>query len=434
MKIQVFQLLLTLLSALAVLPVAPGDAYARAPKAAKANAKADKPAKAKAKPKVAPAKKTKGKVVRKSKAKTIVVAGVADVTKDGKPNVLSRHGIVIDLDTEEVLWARQPDIVRPIASVSKLMASIVVVEKNIDLVALQTMSEVDERVARGGARSRLLRGYTLTNNDLLHAALMGSDNRAVSAMGRSVGLDAKAFAAAMSAKAEELGLKHTHFGDPTGLDARNVSTPREIVGMLRYALKQKTIADIVGTAEYAAKYTVGKAEKQRTGEVVYHSTDRLLKGSPYKIYGGKTGYTDEAKYCFVVAAQLDHGRRVAMGFLNGGGELTRFADFRRVATWLKARPPTAIARPTTESETTEPAGAVPYKDPATAAAAEASAPVFVEAVPGEAAVVGAGAGEAIAPATDVATRTEHPVVTPKPTPAGSTGGSGGDAEDQPKSP
>jgi D-alanyl-D-alanine endopeptidase (penicillin-binding protein 7) len=270
-----------------------------------------------------------------------------------------------------VLWARQPDVARPIASVSKLMACTVAVEKGLDLTATQTMSEVDERVARGGARSRLLRGYVVTNEDLLYAALLGSDNRAVSALGRSVGLDAKQFAAAMTERAKELGLKRTRFGDPTGLDEHNVSTPREVLTMLKHALAHPTLGPILKTAEHAAKYTVGKGKQMRAGEVAYRSTNRLIKGSPYKIYGGKTGFTNEAKYCFTVAGELDHGRRVAMTFLNGAGELTRFGDFRRVATYLKSNPPALIARPTEEAEVTAPAGAVPYKDEQTALAAEA---------------------------------------------------------------
>lgn len=337
-------------------------------KAAKAGQKTEKKA-AKASQKTAKAKK---------KARP-APGVVGDLTKDGKPNVQSRQGIVIDLDTDEVLWARQADVVRPIASVSKLLAAIVVLEKGIDLDAKQTMSDVDERVGRRGAHSRLLRGYTLTNRDLLHAAMLGSDNRAVSAMGRSIGLDSGGFAAAMTQKAHDMGLKHTRFGDPTGLNSQNVSTAREVVEMLRYALKNETLAAMLRTHEYTAKFTAGKPPKQRAGEIVYRSTNRLLRGSPYKIYGGKTGYTDPAKYCFVVAGEVDAGRRVAMAFLNGAGELTRFGDFRRVAGYLKQHPPLLIDRPLDEVEVTEAVGAVLYKDPETAAAAtESEAPAAEE--------------------------------------------------------
>ena len=378
------------LAVAATAPSGPAEAKAKpaAAKGAKKPAKGEKKADKKADKKAAKSDKKAAKSDKKvaksdkkvAKKKPRPAPGVmGDLTKDGKPNVQSRQGIVIDLDTDEVLWARQADVVRPIASVSKLLAAIVVLEKSIDLDAKQTMSDVDERVGRRGAHSRLLRGYTLTNRDLLHAAMLGSDNRAVSAMGRSVGLDSAAFAAAMTQKARDMGLKHTRFGDPTGLNSQNVSTAREVVEMLRYALKNETLASILRTHEYTAKFTSGKAPKARAGEIVYRSTNRTLRGSPYKIYGGKTGYTDPAKYCFVVAGELDAGRRVGMAFLNGAGELTRFGDFRRVAAYLKQHPPLMIARPLDEVEVTEAVGAVLYKDPETAAAAaEGEAPAAEE--------------------------------------------------------
>lgn len=386
------------LAVTATAPASPAEAKAK-PAAAKGAKKPDKPAKKSQKPEKKTDKKPEKKTEKKAEKKTDKKAGkkvakkatkvakkksraaagvVGDLTKDGKPNVQSHQGIVIDLDTEEVLWARQADVVRPIASVSKLLAAIVVLEKGIDLDAKQTMSDVDERVGRRGAHSRLLRGYTVTNRDLLHAAMLGSDNRAVSAMGRSIGLDAAAFAAAMTQKARDMGLKHTRFGDPTGLNSQNVSTAREVVGMLRYALDNETLSAILRTHEYTAKFSAGKAPKARAGEIVYRSTNRLLRGSTYKIYGGKTGYTDPAKYCFVVAGELDAGRRVAMAFLNGAGELTRFGDFRRVAGYLKQHPPLMIARPLDEAEVTEAVGAVLYKDPETELAAEGGAPTAEE--------------------------------------------------------
>jgi D-alanyl-D-alanine carboxypeptidase len=214
------------------------------------------------------------------------------------------------------------------------MAALVVAEKGLPLDETQTMSDEDAQVARGGARSRLLSGYVVSNHDLLRAALLGSDNRAVSAMGRSLGMDARAFAAAMTERAKALGLKKTRFGDPTGLDPRNVSTPRELVELLSAALANETVAPILKLSEWDLKYTVGRGKKARTGNVHYVNTNRLIKGSPYKVLGGKTGFTDPAKYCFVTACEVEK-RKIAAVFLNGEGELTRFGDFKRVATWIK---------------------------------------------------------------------------------------------------
>jgi len=286
---------------------------------AKASSKKAKPSKRKAK-----------KVVKRKAAER----AVADLTESGKPNVQSRQAIVIDLDSNEVLWSREPDTVRPIASVSKVMAALVAVEKGLKLDEEQTMTDEDARVAKGGARSRLLAGYRVTNHELLRAALLGSDNRAVSALGRSVGLNAKAFAAAMTAKAKSLGLKKTRFGDPTGLDERNVSTAREVVTMLMASLTNETLKPIYALSGWDLTFSVGSGTKARTGTLHYVNTNRLLRGSVQKNYGGKTGYTDPANYCFATAGEVEK-HRIAAVFLNGEGELTRFGDFRRVAVWMK---------------------------------------------------------------------------------------------------
>jgi len=321
-------LLRTLVLACAAALAAPPAVEARARRTTVASAKKP-PAKSTAK-KAKPSKRKAKKVVKRKAAER----AVADLTESGKPNVQSRQAVVIDLDSNEVLWSREPDVVRPIASVSKVMATLVAVENGLKLDDVQTMNDEDARVARRGARSRLLPGYRVKNHELLRAALLGSDNRAVSALGRSIGLDAKGFAAAMTAKAKALGLKKTRFGDPTGLDERNVSTAREVVTMLMAGLANETLKPIYALTEWDLTFTVGSGKKERTGTLHYVNTNRLLRGSAHKIYGGKTGYTDPANYCFATAGEVEK-HRIAAVFLNGEGELTRFGDFRRVAVWMK---------------------------------------------------------------------------------------------------
>ena len=131
------------------------------------------------------------------------------------------------------VFAKNPDKERPIASISKLAATLVVAEKGVELEGLSTINKNDIEVAKGGARSRLFEGMTLSNRDLLHSALMGSDNRAIPALGRAVKLTPAQLTTAMNAKARALGLKNTRFHEPTGLSTGNVSTPREIIAMLR---------------------------------------------------------------------------------------------------------------------------------------------------------------------------------------------------------
>lgn len=251
--------------------------------------------------------------------------------KGNLPNVQAFASLVVDLETGEEFFSRHSDTERPIASISKLAATLVVVERGLDLDALTTMSRIDAEVARGGAPSRLLEGMTVSNRDLLHAALLGSDNRAVSAMGRAVNLSASALAAEMTKRASSLGLKHTRFREPTGLSPENVSTPREIIALLRTAMANPTLATVLRRMEYDA-HPVSRPP------IHYVSTYRPAARSNAEILGGKTGYNDFARYCLVVAARVD-GHRFGMAFLGSEGKLTRFGDFGRVADWLVARKP-----------------------------------------------------------------------------------------------
>jgi D-alanyl-D-alanine endopeptidase (penicillin-binding protein 7) len=250
--------------------------------------------------------------------------------KGNQPNVQSLGALVVDLDTGQELFARKPDQPRPIASISKLAAALVVMERNIPLEELTTIKKVDAEVARGGAPSRLLEGMTLTNRDLLHAALLGSDNRAVSALGRAVGLPASPLAAAMTKKAQELGLRQTRFLEPTGLSPENVSTPREIITMLRAAMEHPVLGPILHRLEYDAHPVARPA-------IHYVNTHRPAARANTQVIAGKTGYNDYARYCLVLVTRVG-GRQVAMSFLGTEGKLTRFGDVARVADWIVLHP------------------------------------------------------------------------------------------------
>jgi len=271
-------------------------------------------------------------------------------TRAGLPNIQARAALILDVTDGAVarspLYQKNPDEVRPIASISKLMAMLVVLEHKLDLAAKTTITESDARLAARGAKSRLLTGMTLTNRDLLYAALLASDNRAVLALGRAVGLSPAEHAAQMTARARALGLTRTQFMDPTGLDYRNVSTPREVIAFLQAALKNPLIAQACRTTQHTAHAELaGRSPKQppRHAAIEYTSTDLLLRASKHVIHGGKTGYNDRAGYCLVVAARLQQAstkpREVAMAFLGAEGKLTRFADFGRAAQWLVERHP-----------------------------------------------------------------------------------------------
>jgi D-alanyl-D-alanine endopeptidase (penicillin-binding protein 7) len=263
---------------------------------------------------------------------------IATYTRGGMPNVQAQSAVVVDLDGNEELFTKNPDEIRPIASISKLFAILVVLDRKLDMDASTVMTESDKQIATGGARSRLPIGLAFTNRDLLHAALMASDNRAVPALGRAVGLDPPAMVAAMNAKAKELGLQHTTFEDPVGLNSNNRSTARDLVGLLRAAMKNTTITEITQKAKYVA-HPVGKPR----WTIEYTNTDVLARNGHVEVITGKTGYTDVALYCLAVAVKMANTRPVAMVFLGAVGKMTRFADFSRVSQWLTERKWKALA-------------------------------------------------------------------------------------------
>jgi D-alanyl-D-alanine endopeptidase (penicillin-binding protein 7) len=244
-------------------------------------------------------------------------------------------------------------------------------DKGLELEGLSTINKSDTEIAKNGAKSRLLEGMTLSNRDLLHAALMGSDNRAVPALGRAVKLTPAQLVAGMNAKAKQLGLKNTHFQEPTGLSVNNVSTPREVIAMLKQVVAHPVLGPITRRAEYDA-HPVGKPP------ITYRNTDRPAARNNVQLLGGKTGYNDFARYCLVVGTKIE-GRTYYMAFLGDEGKMTRFGDVARVADWICShKPKTVLATASTPAPApAAPTIQVPFAPPAPV---ETAAPV-VEAPP-----------------------------------------------------
>jgi serine-type D-Ala-D-Ala endopeptidase (penicillin-binding protein 7) len=265
--------------------------------------------------------------------RTHIVREVSELTRDGFPNVQSQAALIVDLDEGTELYAKNPEQVRAIASVGKLFLALVLMDRNIDLDATTKITEQDALLSARGARSRLQVGKSFTNHDLIRAMLISSDNRACPALGRAVGLSPAQLVEAMNAKARSLGLKRTRFVDTTGLKT-NVSTTREVLTALMAAIAVPTLAEIMTTTQATVTSTDGRVT------VDYISTDVALRAGRYSVLGGKTGYTDEAKYCLAIAAKIGE-RRVGMVFLGADGKLTRFGDFNRTASWLLAGRKTA---------------------------------------------------------------------------------------------
>jgi D-alanyl-D-alanine endopeptidase (penicillin-binding protein 7) len=287
----------------------------------------------------AEAKKARGK--RKSKP-------IAALTKEGLPNVQAKGAIVIDMATGTEIYGKDADTPRPIASTTKIFVAMVVRSRGLDLDGETTITEDDQKAARGGAKSRLLVGRRFKNVDLLRAMLIASDNRACTALGRAVGLTPEQLVDEMNKLARKLGLKRTRFTDTSGLRG-NESTPREMAIALEASLEDPLLVEIMTTKQVTVSATdagevKGEGQKQKKAKkkgayaVTYNNTNVSLREGRWVVIGGKTGYTDAARYCLVIAAEIG-GVKVVMSFYGAEGELTRFADFSRVAQWMESGGP-----------------------------------------------------------------------------------------------
>jgi len=257
-------------------------------------------------------------------------AAIAPLTKAGTPNVQSAAAIAMDAKTGELLYAKHPDAVRSIASTGKIFVAMVARRRKIDLNALTQIAAVDAKYARGGSRTRLQVGLKFRNQDLLRAMLIASDNRAPTAIGRAVGLTPKQLIRELNRLAKDLGLKKTHFTDPNGLTG-NTSTAREMAKALHEAMSDPFLAELMGT-----KDTTIRSAAKRPVAIAYRNTNRSLHSGRHDVLGGKTGFTDPAGYCLLIAAKFEN-RPIYMAFLGANEKLTRFGDFGRVATWLESK-------------------------------------------------------------------------------------------------
>lgn len=319
------------------------------------------------------------------------------------PPVKAPGALVLD-ETGRVVYARDPDRERPIASISKLAATLVVVERGLNLDGLTTITRGDALIARGGARSRLLEGMTLSNRDLLHAALLGSDNRAIPALGRAVKLSPSELAAAMTAKARQLGLTHTRFHDPTGLSLANVSTPRETIALLKAVMAHPVLGPVTRRVEYDAR-------PLRRPPIRYVNTYRPAMREHIQVLGGKTGFNNGARYCLVIAVKVE-GRNYYMSLLSNEGKLTRFADVVRVSEWIAS----GRSKPTPTRTRTAAADPAPLcaDTPERTCAAEPAAAMMADG----AAATSASPGALLpAPSVSAAAPPITPAVTPPSAPA-----------------
>jgi D-alanyl-D-alanine endopeptidase (penicillin-binding protein 7) len=239
----------------------------------------------------------------------------------GKADLQSEVAYVQDLATSAVLYDKNSDEVRPIASISKLMTALVVAEARQPMDAILRISDADVDRLRH-SRSRLSVGTELSRADMLHLALMSSENRAAHALARYYPGGMPAFVRAMNDKARALGMRNTHFVEPTGLSSDNVSSPRDLVQLLKAVSKQPLIHRYTTDDRYQIEASNGR-------QLVYNNTNRLVRNANWDIKISKTGFINEAGECLVMLTRIGE-RDLAIVLLNSSGRYSRIGDAVRL--------------------------------------------------------------------------------------------------------
>ncbi len=243
-----------------------------------------------------------------------------------EPKLKSGSVLIIDQSDSSILYSRNPDVAAPIASITKLMTALVVLDarQSLDEPIEITESELDLPKLNF---SRLAVGTVLTRGDLLHLALMASENRAAHALGANYPGGLAAFVRAMNAKAAELGMQNAHFADPTGLSSENVASPEDLSKLVIAASKNAVIREYSTDKNYTVRVHRHLVE--------FRNTDNLVANPTWNIIVQKTGYITEAGKCLVMEAVIE-GRNVVIVLLDSLGKYTRVADAKRVKTWMES--------------------------------------------------------------------------------------------------
>lgn len=239
----------------------------------------------------------------------------------------SEVALVYDIEDNAVLYEKNSHDLRPIASISKLMTALVVVESGLPMDEVLTISDEDVDRMRH-SRSRLAVGTRLTRGEMLHLALMSSENRAANALGRHYPGGMPAFVRAMNDKARALGMRHSRFVEPTGLSSENVATSHDLVKLLKAASRHPAIRHYA--TDDTEVFDLGRGRR-----LTYNNTNRLVKRDDWDIHISKTGFINEAGECLVMLTRIDD-RDLAIVLLNSSGKYSRIGDAVRIRKLVEA--------------------------------------------------------------------------------------------------
>ncbi|NBX55378.1 MAG: peptidase S11 [Betaproteobacteria bacterium] len=253
------------------------------------------------------------------------VAGLHEVSDE--LSLKSSVALVVDQETQEVLLSKNDSAVLPIASITKLMTGLLINEAQLPLDEIITITQDDVDTEKG-SRSRLQVGTSLARGELLHLALMASENRAAHALGRTFPGGFQHFVGLMNQKAKDIGMTDTRFVEPTGLSSQNQSSAKDLVTLVQTAYREPLLRDLSTSDSHVVD--VGRHSLK------YKTTNRLINNPSWDIGLQKTGYISEAGQCLVMQAKIA-GRKLIMVFLDSAGKFSRIADAERVRRWVEAK-------------------------------------------------------------------------------------------------
>ncbi|NNM70080.1 MAG: D-alanyl-D-alanine endopeptidase [Gallionella sp.] len=243
------------------------------------------------------------------------------------PHVQSNIALIVDEQTQQVIYNKHADLVAPIASITKLMTAMVILDARLPMDEVVSVATGDLDMLKR-THSRLRIGMTFTRSEMLQMALMASENRAASALARSYPGGMVAAVAAMNAKAAQLGMSSTKFFDPTGLNSDNVSTAQDLVKMVAATRAYPLIHQYTTTASASMDGWGGR-------ELRFHNTNPLVKNASWNIGVSKTGFINEAGRCLVMQATINQ-RPVIIVLLDSWGKRTRIGDANRIKKWMES--------------------------------------------------------------------------------------------------
>jgi D-alanyl-D-alanine endopeptidase (penicillin-binding protein 7) len=250
-----------------------------------------------------------------------------DATGQEVPDIRAEAAIIYNPLTKEVLWSSNAEAERSIASITKVMTALIVLDSGIDLSAPVTIVRSD--VSRAST-TYLRAGFKVTSEDLLNLLLVGSDNAAARALARTSPYGADAFIDRMNAKAQDLGLVNTRYADPSGLLSANVSTAYEMAQLIAYAAADERVGGIMRKASYTTH--AGKRL------ITASSTNQLVKTGELDVLGGKTGFITSSGYCLASLLRLPStGQQVAVVVLGARSNASRFWETRHLVNWFSVR-------------------------------------------------------------------------------------------------